>query len=114
MNQSESITCINLIGLASISQLTMTHKLGAIVKLFFFLQDECCIINQYRSLHIILFFLHVLQVDVEAPDLFEFPKIRDAVYQECILKEGQMLYIPKGCWHYIRSLSVSFSVSFWW
>ena len=54
------------------------------------------------------------QIDAENPDLEEFPKFRDAVYTECVLKEGEMLYMPPRYWHYIRSLSVSFSVSFWW
>jgi mitochondrial division protein 1 len=35
-------------------------------------------------------------------------------YRECILGPGDTLLIPIGWWHYVRSLSVSFSVSFWW
>lgn len=35
-------------------------------------------------------------------------------YYECILGPGDTLLIPMGWWHYVRSLSVSFSVSFWW
>ncbi|KAI0520900.1 hypothetical protein F5B22DRAFT_598754 [Xylaria bambusicola] len=31
-----------------------------------------------------------------------------------ILEPGDALYIPIGWWHYVRGLSVSFSVSFWW
>lgn len=44
----------------------------------------------------------------------EFPLFRTASYQETILHEGECLYIPAGWWHYVRSLTVSFSVSFWW
>ncbi|KAK4175859.1 hypothetical protein QBC36DRAFT_17342 [Triangularia setosa] len=33
---------------------------------------------------------------------------------DCILEPGETLYIPEGWWHYVRGLSVSFSVSFWW
>ncbi|XP_062508179.1 lysine-specific demethylase 8-like [Corticium candelabrum] len=54
------------------------------------------------------------QVDVEDPDLEQFPEFRKACYTDCILREGQMLYIPPRCWHFVRSLSLSFSVSFWW
>lgn len=57
------------------------------------------------------------EVDVEAEEglLDEaFPLFRGAEYVETILKEGDCLYIPVGWWHYVRSLSVSFSVSFWW
>lgn len=35
-------------------------------------------------------------------------------YVDCILEPGDTLYIPVGWWHYVRGLSVSFSVSFWW
>ncbi|KAG5962750.1 hypothetical protein E4U58_003758 [Claviceps cyperi] len=41
-------------------------------------------------------------------------ELKDAEYWECILGEGDTLLIPMGWWHYVRSLSVSFSVSFWW
>ena len=42
------------------------------------------------------------------------PLFRHATYVEAVLNEGECLYIPVGWWHYVRSLSVSFSVSFWW
>jgi hypothetical protein len=35
-------------------------------------------------------------------------------YWEGILGPGDTLLIPMGWWHYVRSLSISFSVSFWW
>ncbi|RDA83121.1 hypothetical protein CP532_0882 [Ophiocordyceps camponoti-leonardi (nom. inval.)] len=35
-------------------------------------------------------------------------------YRECILQPGDTLFIPIGWWHYVRSLSISFSLSFWW
>ncbi|XP_053392353.1 lysine-specific demethylase 8-like [Mercenaria mercenaria] len=54
------------------------------------------------------------QVDIEHPDLERFPRFKDANYVECVLKSGQMLYIPPKFWHFVKSLSVSFSVSFWW
>ncbi|KAG9244206.1 hypothetical protein BJ878DRAFT_507308 [Calycina marina] len=43
----------------------------------------------------------------------KFPLFESAKYVDCILEEGEGLYIPVGWWHYVRSLSVSFSVSFW-
>ena len=74
------------------------------------------------------------QVDVEADDTSSsYPLFHQAKYVEGILHEGECLYIPgsipaaahvvleitadryvqTGWWHYVRSLSVSFSVSFW-
>jgi len=56
-------------------------------------------------------------VDVEADPVErngEFPLFQTAEYVDTIINEGECLYIPVGWWHYIRSLTVSFSVSFWW
>lgn len=39
---------------------------------------------------------------------------KDVPFFDCILEPGDTLYIPIGWWHYVRGLSVSFSVSFWW
>ncbi|KAI1207082.1 Clavaminate synthase-like protein [Annulohypoxylon truncatum] len=44
-------------------------------------------------------------------DLTSFKEIP---FSDCILEPGDVLYIPIGWWHYVRGLSVSFSVSFWW
>ena len=35
-------------------------------------------------------------------------------HADCVLEPGQMLFIPPGWWHYVKSTTVSFSVSFWW
>lgn len=44
----------------------------------------------------------------------KFPLSSTAEYAEAVLAPGQCLYIPVGWWHYVESLSTSFSVSFWW
>ncbi|KAF2215699.1 hypothetical protein CERZMDRAFT_34739 [Cercospora zeae-maydis SCOH1-5] len=44
----------------------------------------------------------------------KFPLFGKAVYQEAILGPGECLYIPLGWWHYVESITASFSVSFWW
>ena len=54
------------------------------------------------------------QVDVDRPDDERFPRFQALSFVDCVLEPGQMLYIPPNWWHYVRSLSVSFSVSFWW
>eukprot|EP00947_MAST-08B_sp_MAST-8B-sp1_P004366 g4366.t1 len=43
-----------------------------------------------------------------------FPLFAGTPYQQCDLRPGEMLYIPPKHWHHVRSLDVSFSVSFWW
>ena len=40
------------------------------------------------------------QVDVEKPDYTSFPLFKDTPHLECILREGEMLYIPPKYWHY--------------
>lgn len=54
------------------------------------------------------------QVEVENPDVERFPEFAKAPYQECVLQPGDVLFIPVRHWHYVRSLELSFSVSFWW
>ena len=54
------------------------------------------------------------QVDVENVDMQKFPRFEKTRSLECILGPGDLLYIPPKCWHYVRSLEISFSVSFWW
>jgi lysine-specific demethylase 8 len=56
------------------------------------------------------------QVDLEQSEdaiLKSFPEFSRARGFECILDPGDLLYIPPSCWHFVRSLSTSFSVSFW-
>ncbi|GKT45705.1 lysine-specific demethylase 8 [Colletotrichum spaethianum] len=52
--------------------------------------------------------------DPEGRDAIELEEFRGLRYWDCVLEAGDVLYIPIGWWHYVRSLSVSFSVSFWW
>ena len=57
--------------------------------------------------------VEMVEMDLDE-DGNEYTRFRDAKYVETVLKEGECLYIPVGWWHYVRSLTVSFSVSFWW
>ena len=54
------------------------------------------------------------QMDVANPDVDRFPLVAGLACLECILEPGEMLYIPPKYWHYVRALSISFSVSCWW
>ncbi|XP_052195792.1 lysine-specific demethylase JMJ30-like isoform X2 [Diospyros lotus] len=51
------------------------------------------------------------QVDLENIDADKFPKVRELefMFMDCILEEGEMFYIPPKWWHYVRSLTISFS-----
>ncbi|RPA72255.1 Clavaminate synthase-like protein [Ascobolus immersus RN42] len=51
-------------------------------------------------------------VDVE--DAVRFGGFEGVEYVECVLDEGEGLFLPRGWWHYVRGLSVGWSVSCWW
>ncbi|XP_022665843.1 lysine-specific demethylase 8-like [Varroa destructor] len=54
------------------------------------------------------------RVDPENADDPRYPKFADAKCTKVLLEAGQALFIPKGCWHFVKSLSaVSCSISFW-
>lgn len=52
-------------------------------------------------------------VDIDNVDDAQYPLFRRAQGWQCVLRAGEMLYIPRHYWHYVRSLERSFSVSFW-
>lgn len=52
-------------------------------------------------------------VDLKHPDHAQFPDFASARGLQTIIAPGEMLYIPAGWWHHVESLSVSWSVSFW-
>jgi [histone H3]-dimethyl/trimethyl-L-lysine36 demethylase len=43
-----------------------------------------------------------------------YPEFRKQQWMECVLKPGDVLYIPPLWWHYVKSLETSISVSWWW
>jgi ribosomal protein L16 Arg81 hydroxylase len=51
-------------------------------------------------------------VDVEHPDFARYPLYRHARPIEFDLCAGEMLFLPEGYWHQVRSLEPSISVSF--
>ena len=53
-------------------------------------------------------------IDCENEDFIQHPKATDAKYTEVVLFPGDCLFIPKLTWHYVRSLTTSFSINFWW
>ncbi len=53
------------------------------------------------------------RVDLEDVDWKKYPEFEEAKGFECVLGPGDALYIPPKCWHFVKSLSPSMSVSFW-
>ncbi|QBE66763.1 cupin-like domain-containing protein [Pseudoduganella lutea] len=51
--------------------------------------------------------------DPEAPDYERFPLARQATVIECIVGPGDMLYVPAGWYHQVRSLTFSLSSNRW-
>jgi hypothetical protein len=49
----------------------------------------------------------------EAPDFEQFPLARQATMIECIVNPGELLYVPAGWYHHVRSLTFSLSANRW-
>jgi len=54
------------------------------------------------------------RIDLQDVDYEKYPNFVKAEGYHLILNPGEMLYIPPGVWHFVKSLDTSFSVSFWW
>lgn len=53
------------------------------------------------------------QVDPENLRTEEFPLTKNVKFYKLVLKAGEVLYLPKLWFHYVRSLTTSISLSFW-
>jgi lysine-specific demethylase 8 len=54
------------------------------------------------------------RVNILNPDLIAYPKFSLATTGSLtILRPGDALFLPKGTWHYVKSLQPSWSLSFW-
>ncbi|MEM1171555.1 MAG: cupin-like domain-containing protein [Cyanobacteria bacterium P01_H01_bin.35] len=51
------------------------------------------------------------QVDLENPDYYRYPLFKKVKILEVILEPGEMIFIPIGWWHQVKSLNVSISLS---
>jgi len=56
---------------------------------------------------------NISPITCESIDLVKHPLAAKAKYKETVLRPGDMLFIPSGHWHYVRSLTPSASVNFW-
>ena len=54
------------------------------------------------------------RVDLDAPRPDEQQLVAGTPFAHAVLGPSEVLYIPRHHWHYVRSLSASCSVSFWW
>lgn len=52
--------------------------------------------------------------NIENPDYDQYPEFKKAQCRQVTLEPGNVLFIPSGCWHQVRSLSNSVSLNFWW
>jgi lysine-specific demethylase 8 len=53
------------------------------------------------------------ELDCEREDWTKYPLAKDAAFQEVLLLPGDALFIPSRTWHYVRSLSTSTSINYW-
>lgn len=53
------------------------------------------------------------RIDLANVDLVRFPRLRSAVLYAGTLKPGDVLFMPRGCWHDMRSSTPSISLNHW-
>lgn len=54
------------------------------------------------------------QVSPEHPDLAKHPRFKKAILHEAVVGPGDVLFIPKGWWHYFASVDISISLNCWY
>jgi lysine-specific demethylase 8 len=53
------------------------------------------------------------RIDLAEPDLDRFPRLREATLYSAVVKPGDVVFIPRGCWHDLRSRTPSISLNHW-
>jgi lysine-specific demethylase 8 len=74
------------------------------------------ILVPFRQTHLVYPFLDNIvnsMVDPEHLDAGRFPRFLKANVSTCVVGPGDVLYIPRGWWHYLRSESPSISINHW-
>ena len=56
---------------------------------------------------------HFSPVNYEAPDLATFPKYRYATPIEFVLNPGEVIFLPGGWAHYVKTLEFSITLNYW-
>jgi Tfp pilus assembly protein PilF len=52
------------------------------------------------------------ELDLTNIDYSRFPMLRNARIMDVILEPGDVLFLPVGCWHYVKGLDMSITMSF--
>ncbi len=58
--------------------------------------------------------MHFSPVDLENLDHERFPLAREVPLVETIVEEGDVMYTPAGWWHFVRALTESVAMNFFW
>lgn len=53
-------------------------------------------------------------LDLERPDPQRFWGLNHAAFLEVTLEPGEVLFLPAGVWHHVKSVEPSLSVNYWW
>jgi hypothetical protein len=53
------------------------------------------------------------QVDLANVDIERHPRLREVTFYNSMVEPGDILFIPKGCWHDIRACTPSVSINHW-
>ncbi|WP_328610666.1 cupin-like domain-containing protein [Amycolatopsis sp. NBC_00345] len=53
------------------------------------------------------------RVDLANLDLDKFPRLRETVLYAGKIEPGEVLFMPRGCWHDVRSRTPSISINHW-
>ena len=69
--------------------------------------------EQFHLVHPFRDSLVISQVDPDRPDYAKFPRFRRVTPWVATVGPGDLLYIPRVCWHYLRSLEPSISINHW-
>jgi lysine-specific demethylase 8 len=57
---------------------------------------------------------HISPVDPRHDDRLRFPSSGDATAYRCVVREGDVLFLPRGWWHAVRTNAPTIAFSNWW
>ena len=57
---------------------------------------------------------HLCRVDPRLADTVQFPRVERSNPYRCLLRSGDVLFIPRGWWHAVRTNETTIAFSAWW